>query len=70
MSRYSVIVGNIGTVDHYPTKKAALKDFAEYKRLSKAGYGKVAFESVYLTDVSGEIIAEYIGTIDNEGVMT
>lgn len=25
MSRYSVIVGNIGTIDHYPTKKAAFE---------------------------------------------
>ena len=66
MSRYSVIVGNIGTIDHYLTKKAALHDFAEYKRQSKAGYGKVASESVTLFDNDlGEPIKEYIGTIDN-----
>lgn len=66
MSRYSVIVGNIGTIDHYPTKKAALQDFAEYKRQSKAGYGKAAFESVLLFDNDlGEPIKEYIGSIDN-----
>jgi hypothetical protein len=66
MPRYSIIVGNIGTIDHYPTKKAALQDFAEYKRQSKAGYGNAAFESVVLFDNNlGEPIKEYIGSIDN-----
>jgi len=66
MSRYIIIVGNIGTIGHYQTKKAALQDFAEYKRQSKAGYGKAAFESVILFDNDlGEPIREYIGTVDN-----
>ena len=68
MSRYSIIVGNVGTIDHYLTKKAALQDFAEYKRQSKAGYGRVAFESVILFDNDcGVPIKEYIGTIDQQG---
>ena len=61
--RYSVIVGNIGTIDHYPTKKAGLKDFAEYVRQSKTGYGRAAGESVALFDNdNGEVVKEY-----NEG---
>ena len=66
MSRYSVIIGNIGTIDHYQKKQEAISAFAEYKRKSKAGYGKAAFESVILFDNDlSEPIKEYIGTIDN-----
>lgn len=65
---YSVIVGNIGEIGHYPTKKAALRVFWEYKRHSKEGYGRAASESVILFDNDlGEPIKEYIGTIDNNG---
>lgn len=47
-SHYEVIVGNIGTVYEGPLFKQALKDYGEYKRQSKAYYGRAAGESVML----------------------
>lgn len=62
MSRYSIIIGNIGTID-CQTKNAGMKDFADYVRQSKAGYGRAAGEPVTLFDNdNGEIVREY-----NEG---
>ena len=63
-AKYTISVGNIGSMG-YSNKKQALKDFAFYKDCSINLRGRAGGESVYLTDVNGEIIAEYIGTIDN-----
>jgi hypothetical protein len=61
---YSVNVGNIGNMD-YTSKKLALECFNTYVTLSKSGEGRAAGESVYLF-CDGEIIAEHIGTVDQE----
>lgn len=53
-SRYEVIVGNIGTVYDGPLFKEALTSYSEYKRQSKAHYGRAAGESVTLLK-DGEI---------------
>lgn len=63
-AKYTLSVGNIGNMA-YSNKKQALKDFAFYRECSINLRGRAGSESVYLTDCNGEIIAEYIGTIDN-----
>lgn len=63
-AKYTLIVGNIGSMA-YSNKREVLKDFAFYRECSINLRGRAGSESVYLTDVNGEIIAEYIGTIDN-----
>lgn len=63
-AKYTLSVGNIGNM-YYSNKKQALKDFAFYRECSINLRGRAGSESVYLTDCNGEIIAEYIGTIDN-----
>jgi len=63
-AKYTLNVGNIGNMA-YSNKREALKDFAFYKECSINLRGRAGSESVYLMDCDGEIIAEYIGTIDN-----
>lgn len=63
-AKYVLSVGNIGNMA-YSNKREALRDFAFYKDCSINLRGRAGSESVYLTDVNGELIAEYIGTIDN-----
>lgn len=55
---YELIVGNIGTVYRGSLETTARKEFNEYVRLSKAGYGRVAGEPVTLFK-DGEIIKEH-----------
>lgn len=64
-AKYVLSVGNIGSM-YYSNKKEALRDFAFYRECSINLRGRASGESVYLTDVNGNIIAEHLGTIDNE----
>lgn len=63
-AKYTLSVGNIGNMA-YSNKREALRDFAFYRECSINLQGRAGSESVYLADCEGEIIAEYIGTIDN-----
>lgn len=63
-AKYILSVGNIGNMA-YSNKREALRDFAFYRECSINLRGRAGSESVYLTDCEGEIIAEYIGSIDN-----
>lgn len=58
MARYSVIVGNIGTVHEGSLLGVARATFNSYVADSKAGYGRAAHEQVTLMD-SGEPIKEH-----------
>lgn len=64
---YSVIVGNIGTVGNFTNKAAARKCFNEYRKLSRAQYGRASGESVAIfrgaadSESDAELIAEFIG---------
>ena len=65
--RTSVIVGNIGTIDEYPSKNQGLKVYKEYVEASKMPFGRASGESVSLIDVeTGEPIKEHFGTIDED----
>jgi hypothetical protein len=55
---YTVVVGNIGTMD-YTSKKLALECFNTYVSLSKSGEGRAAYEPVTLF-INGEIDKEYL----------
>ena len=50
MSRYQVIVGNIGTVYDGDSIRLAKLDFAAYVRLSKKSLGRASGEDVTLMD--------------------
>lgn len=58
MKTYQVIVGNIGTVHTGNNPVLARKDFGKYKRQSRDGYGRAAYEVVTLL-CDGEIEAEF-----------
>lgn len=48
MSKYQVIVGNIGTVLDTDSRQSAAKTYGEYKRQSKEHYGRASGEQVTL----------------------
>lgn len=58
MPTYSVEVGNIGTVAETSNFMKACARYAEYVRLSKAGYGRAGHEAVTLFK-NGEIFKEW-----------
>lgn len=58
MKTYQVIVGNVGTVHTGNNPVLARKDFGEYKRQSREGDGRAAYETVTLL-CDGEIEAEF-----------
>ena len=63
--KYEVIVGNIGTVYLGSSLMEANAAWGEYKRQSKANYGRAAGESVaFFKD--GELVREFIGSVDTE----
>lgn len=59
--RYSVIVGNIGTVYSAYDKTEAVKTYADYVQQSASGYGRAAGEPVTLM-IGNEILCEALGT--------
>ena len=48
MSRWEVIVGNVGAVYDGPNGFEAIKAYGEYVAISKAGEGRAGYEPVYL----------------------
>ena len=56
--KYQVGVSNIGTVYEGNNYRIACKHYAEYKRLIKANYGRLACEMVYIL-ANGCIDKEY-----------
>jgi|WetSurSiteA1Bulk_404760.scaffolds.fasta_scaffold29689_3 hypothetical protein len=62
-NEYELIVGNIGLAHRGGSINVAVVRFNEYKRLSKANYGRIAGESVALFK-NGELIREFIGSIE------
>ncbi len=63
-NNYTVNVGNIGNME-YTSKKLAEDCYKTYVTLSMNNETRAAGESVYLFK-NGEIVKEYIGTIDAE----
>jgi hypothetical protein len=59
-NRYTVVVGNIGTVYDGGNRRVALETFKVYKSRSIQGSGRAAGESVYLMG-EGEPVKEFIG---------
>jgi len=60
MSKYQVVVGNVGTIYDGNRKKEALALYKSYVSLSIHGYGRVKGESVTLL-IDGEIEKEHEG---------
>lgn len=58
MSKYTVIVGNLGTVHEDNARHLALIAFREWQLMSKAKFGRGAGEPVTLME-DGEPIKEY-----------
>ncbi len=65
MSRYQVIVGNIGEVYDGDSLREARLTFACYLDRSKSNHGRCAGENVTLMSDEGSV-SEYIGTLNNE----
>ena len=45
---WTVVVGNLGVVYDGPNGFTARQKYVEYVKLSKSGYGRVAYEAVQL----------------------
>ena len=60
MSRFEVVVGNIGTVYSGSSYTLAREAFAEYAKQSRDNYGRAANEQVTMLR-GGEIEKEYPG---------
>jgi ribosomal protein L37AE/L43A len=58
MTKYQVVVGNLGLVHESDDRQAAEESFKEYVDFSKSDYGRVAGEPVTLFE-DGEILKEY-----------
>jgi len=65
MAWYEVVVGNIGTVYDGNNPVEARKDYGEYVKQSKNGYGRAAGESVTIFK-DGDVHLEHIGDCDEE----
>jgi len=63
-SRYSVVVGNIGTVYDGTSRLFALRAFNEYRRQSRTGRGRAGGESVTMF-TNDEPTAEHVGSLDD-----
>jgi hypothetical protein len=63
-SDYLVIVGNIGNVGTFTSKKAAAKCYLEYLDASNAPYGRASGESVTLMR-NDYIVCEHLGTMED-----
>lgn len=61
MAKFTVVVGNIGTVYIGNNYMVACSKFQHYKKLSHAGNGRAGGERVVLCDESGEPVMEYAG---------
>ena len=65
-NKYTVIVGNLGTVYVGSNLVGAKEAFREYKNQSKNKYGRVAGESVVMMK-NGELKKEFIGNLATKG---
>ena len=63
--KYSVIVGNIGTVCETDSLETAHSVFNEYTEQSQSDYGRAAGEDVSLLE-DGEPIEELIGSLSSD----
>jgi diphthamide biosynthesis methyltransferase len=61
MNHYEVIVGNLGTVYGDSDAKEASRVYKEYEQQSREGYGRAAYEDVWLI-VNGEPMLAYMGS--------
>ena len=61
-NKYSVVVGNIGTME-YTSKKLAVECYKHYISMSIQNITRAAGQSVILFKNS-QIIGEYIGTLE------
>ena len=67
MEKYSLIVGNIGTVCESDSEPYIVRMFESYKEMSQKDYGRAAGESVILMDNHLESPhKEHIGSIDRD----
>ena len=64
-NRYTVIVGNVGTIYDGTNRTIAHERYRTYVKLSREGYGRVAGEPVTLMH-GDEIVKEYNGTLTKE----
>ena len=64
-AQYSVIVGNIGTVYDGESFMDAKQAYSEYRKQSRANYGRASGESVTMFE-NGEIKFEHAGGATNE----
>lgn len=65
MKHYEILVGNIGTVHSGPVLREAERLFVHYRKQSESGSGRASGENVTLLR-DGEILDEYIGTLERE----
>lgn len=63
--KYTVVVGNVGTMD-YTSRKLAIECYNTYVTLSTNNEGRAAGESVTLFDDNDNIIMDYIGTLQED----
>lgn len=63
MDKYQVICGNIGTVYMGNDEAEALRIYDEYREQSSNGYGRAAYERVYLME-DGSIRDEFDGDFE------
>jgi len=61
MSKYELVVGNIGTTYRGDDEAIARRDFFEYVTISMNGFGHRAFAEDISLFEDGEIILEHIG---------
>ena len=64
-NRYSVVVGNIGTVYCGSNRKVADRIWDDYKKASRCGYGRASGEPVTLCNEFGDPIRTWEGTLDD-----
>jgi hypothetical protein len=64
-SDYLVIVGNVGDLGTFTSKKDAVKCYLDYLDASNAPYGRASGESVTLMR-NGEIVCKHLGTMEDQ----
>jgi hypothetical protein len=66
VSRYNVIVGNVGTVLSTDVYGEAIDCFNDYVELSETGFGRAGFEPVTLMH-GGDVLKEHHGYVGAGG---
>jgi len=65
--KYTVVVGNIGTVLETNNEEEAFETYREYVEMSKDNYGRAAGEDVVVF-FKDDILVEYFGDISDEDI--